>query len=65
MADLVDLGRALRRLNGRQRKVIELKHLAGLNNAAVDAALGIEPGAVNTLQWRALRKLESIMEVNP
>lgn len=63
MADLVDLGRAMRHLNRRQRTVIELKYLAGLDNTAVGEALGIEPGAVNTLQWRALRKLQSLMEV--
>ncbi len=62
-ADLIDLGRALRHLNNRQRAVIELKYLAGLNNDEVGEALGLAPGAVNTLQWRALRKLQSLMEV--
>jgi len=62
-ADLIDLGRALRSLNKRQRTVIELKYLGGLNNIEVGATLGIEPGAVNTMQWRALRKLQTIMEV--
>ena len=62
-ADLIDLGRAMRSLNKRQRTVIELKYLGGLNNNEVGATLGIEPGAVNTLQWRALRKLQTIMEV--
>ena len=62
-ADLIDLGRALRSLNNRHRTVIELKYLGGLNNDEVGATLGIQPGAVNTLQWRALRKLQTIMEV--
>ena len=61
LADLIDLGRALGSLNKRQRAVIELKYLAGLNNDEVGDALGIAPGAVNTLQWRALKKLESVM----
>ena len=63
MAELLDLGSALKKLNKRQRAVIELKYLAGLNNDEVGEALDIAPGAVNTLQWRALRKLQTIMEV--
>lgn len=58
---LLDLGAALGRLKRRQRRVIELKYLAGLSNEEVARSLDISPGAVNTLQWRALRRLEAIM----
>jgi len=64
VADLIDLGAAISQLNRRQRKVIELKYLAGLNNDEVGSALGMAPGAVNTLQWRALRKLQLILEAD-
>lgn len=63
-AELIDLGAAISQLNRRQRKVIELKYIAGLNNDEVGSALGMAPGAVNTLQWRALRKLQLILEVD-
>ena len=58
---LLELGSAITKLKRRQRRVIELKYLAGLNNDEVAGALGITPGAVNTLQWRALRRLETMM----
>ncbi len=61
-AGYVDLRRAIGRLKGRQRRVVELKYLAGLDNAEVAAALRTTPGAVNTLQWRALRNLERMLE---
>jgi len=63
-AELIDLGAAIGQLNRRQRNVIELKYIAGLNNDEVGSALGMAPGAVNTLQWRALRKLQLILEVD-
>lgn len=61
-AGYVDLHRAIGRLKGRQRRVVELKYLAGLDNAEVATALDTTAGAVNTLQWRALRNLERMLE---
>lgn len=60
-AALVDLGRALGSLNRRHRKVIELKYLAGLTNEEIGRAMGIKPGAVNAIQWRALDRLRTVM----
>jgi len=61
-AGQLDLYAAIGRLKGKQRQVVELKYLAGLNNDEVAAALGTTPGAVNTMQWRALRNLERSLE---
>jgi RNA polymerase sigma-70 factor, ECF subfamily len=52
---------ALAGLGKRQRRVIELKYFAGLNNDEVAITLGISPGAVNTMQWRALRQLRELL----
>jgi RNA polymerase sigma-70 factor (ECF subfamily) len=52
-------------LGRRQRRVIELKYFAGLGNEEVAGVLGISAGAVNTLQWRALRQLRSLLEAEP
>lgn len=51
----------LERLRGRQRRVIELKYFAGLSNEEVAGVLGVSAGAVNTLQWRALQQLRSLL----
>lgn len=48
-------------LGRKQRRVIELKYFAGLGNDEVAGVLGVTPGAVNTLQWRALRQLRSLL----
>lgn len=58
----LDLEAAISKLPKRQRQVIELKYLAGLTNDEVGAALGKSPGAINTLQWRALQALRQILE---
>ncbi|MBI2169925.1 MAG: sigma-70 family RNA polymerase sigma factor [Actinobacteria bacterium] len=60
--DRLTLGAALDRLPDEQRRVIELKFLAGLTNGEVAAALGKTPGAVNTQQWRALATLRTFLE---
>lgn len=52
---------ALESLRTRQRRVIELKYFAGLSNAEVGRELGLSPGAVNTLQWRALQHLRLVL----
>ena len=51
----------LRQLGRRQRRVIELKYFAGLSNDEVAATLGVSPGAVNTMQWRALQQLRQLL----
>ena len=58
----LDLQAAISKLPKRQRQVIELKYLAGLNNDEVGAALGKTPGAINAVQWRALQGLRQILE---
>ena len=60
--DRLDLLRALDRLPKEQRQVIELKYLMGLRNPEVARALGRTTGAVNALQWRALRALRGMVE---
>ncbi len=51
----------LRQLGRRQRRVIELKYFAGLSNDEVALTLGVSSGAVNTLQWRALQSLRTLL----
>ena len=41
--------------------MIELKFFLGLTNAEVGRAVGKSPGAVNTIQWRALARLRAIL----
>lgn len=56
------LGAAIARLADSQRRVVEMKYLIGLTNEEVAAALGKSAGAVNTLQWRALRNLKRMLD---
>lgn len=56
------LAMAIARLRESQRRVIELKFLVGLSNEEVAVALGRSAGAVNTLQWRALRALRILLD---
>jgi RNA polymerase sigma-70 factor (ECF subfamily) len=56
-AERLALAEAIAKLPKEQRQVIELKFLVGLANAEVGRALGRTPGAVNALQWRALRAM--------
>jgi RNA polymerase sigma-70 factor, ECF subfamily len=52
------LKREIERLPPVQRYVIEGKFLVGLSNGEMASALGRSPGAINALQWRALRTLQ-------
>ncbi len=52
------LRREIERLPNVQRSVIEAKFLIGLSNGELASALGRSPGAINALQWRALRTLQ-------
>ncbi len=63
--DRVDLSRALARLPEEQRQVLEMRFFLGLSNAEVGAVLGRTPGAVNALQWRALRMLRGLLQEEP
>jgi len=56
------LMRAIERLPRAQRCVIEAKFLVGLSNGELAAALGRSTGAVNALQWRALRALQRMLD---
>jgi RNA polymerase sigma-70 factor, ECF subfamily len=60
--DRLALAMAIARLLESQRRVIELKFLVGLSNEEVAATLGKSAGAVNTLQWRALRALRRLLD---
>lgn len=52
------LRRAIEELPRSQRCVIEAKFMVGLSNGELAAALGRSKGAINALQWRALRALQ-------
>jgi RNA polymerase sigma-70 factor (ECF subfamily) len=54
----LSLKREIERLPKVQRSVIEGKFLIGLSNGELASALGRTPGAINALQWRALRTLQ-------
>jgi RNA polymerase sigma-70 factor (ECF subfamily) len=60
--DRLTLAQALERLPAAQRRVVELKYLAGMKNAEVASALGKSKGAINAMQWRALGTLREILE---
>ena len=55
--DRLALAAAVAKLPKGQRAVVEMKFVLGLTNAEVATALGRSPGAVNAMQWRALRTL--------
>jgi RNA polymerase sigma-70 factor, ECF subfamily len=55
------LAMAIAQLPESQRQVIELKFLVGMSNDEVAAAFGRTAGAVNALQWRALRRLRGLL----
>lgn len=59
--DPVWLSQALERLPGDQRKVIEMKYLMDMDNASVARTMHKSIGAINALQWRALRSLNVAM----
>ncbi|HVH52508.1 MAG TPA: sigma-70 family RNA polymerase sigma factor, partial [Actinomycetota bacterium] len=60
--DRLTLAQALEKLPAAQRRVVELKYLAGMKNAEVASALGKSKGAINAMQWRALGTLREILE---
>jgi RNA polymerase sigma-70 factor, ECF subfamily len=60
--DQLTLAAAIERLPAEQRRVVELKYLAGMRNAEVASALGKSKGAINAMQWRALGTLREILE---
>lgn len=55
------LMRAIERLPKAQRCVIEAKFLVGLSNGELAVALGKTTGAINAIQWRALRALHLML----
>lgn len=55
------LMRAIERLPKAQRYVIEAKFLVGLSNGELAVALGKTTGAINAIQWRALRALHLML----
>ena len=55
---------ALERLPEEQRAVVELR-LAGLSAAEIGAVLGKRPGAVDAAQFRAVRRLRTLLGVGP
>lgn len=57
-----DLTQAISKLPRDQRIVIELKYLLGAKNPEVAAIMKKSVGAVNALQWRALRALNETVE---
>ncbi|GAC1411838.1 MAG: sigma-70 family RNA polymerase sigma factor [Actinomycetota bacterium] len=59
--DRIELARVVAQLPADQRHVIELKFLLGWTNDQVAIAMGKSPGAINTLQWRALERMKRIM----
>jgi RNA polymerase sigma-70 factor (ECF subfamily) len=56
------LMRAIERLPKAQRCVIEAKFLVGLSNGELAVALGRSTGAINAIQWRALRALHLMLD---
>lgn len=62
--DHIALSDAIKSLNPKHRKVIELKFILQLTNDEVAAYLGISPGAVNAAQWRALQNLKKVIGKN-
>jgi RNA polymerase sigma-70 factor, ECF subfamily len=61
-SDRLALRREIDRLPPIQRYVIEAKFLVGVSNGELAAALGKTVGAVNAIQWRALRTLSTRLE---
>lgn len=59
--DPVWLSQVMAGLPDEQRKVIEMKYLMDLDNATVARLMHRSIGAVNALQWRALRSLNLAM----
>jgi len=59
--ELMALRDAVELLPRKQRRVVELKFLIGFTNDEVASALGTSPGAVNAMQWRAMKTLANIL----
>jgi len=60
-ADRRMLAAALPLLSDQQQQVIRLRFFHGLDTAETAAALGIHPGAVKALQYRAIRALARLL----
>jgi RNA polymerase sigma-70 factor, ECF subfamily len=60
-ADLFALREAIDHLPDDQRRIVQLRYVAGLSNHEVADALGTTAGAVNTKRWRALRTLAGLL----
>lgn len=58
-----DLRRAIRQLTEEQQQVIILKFVGGYSNEEVARMLRKKNGAIRALQYRALRSLQQILEV--
>lgn len=58
------LVRALQQLTARQRRVVVLRHLAGLSEREVAEDLGVSVGTVKTTASRALRRLRTLMDAD-
>ncbi|HEU5433032.1 MAG TPA: sigma-70 family RNA polymerase sigma factor [Thermomicrobiales bacterium] len=58
-----DITLLLARLSPDQRAVVELR-LQGLNDKEIAAALGRSPGAVRTIQYRAVQRLRALLGTN-
>lgn len=56
--DRLVLASSIARLPDEQRRVIEMKYVLGMKNPEVADILGKSIGAVNALQWRALKSLK-------
>jgi RNA polymerase sigma-70 factor (sigma-E family) len=61
-ADRDQLVRALSLLTARQRRVVVLRHLAGLTENEVAQDLGVSVGTVKTTASRGLRRLRVLLE---
>ncbi|MET8765113.1 sigma-70 family RNA polymerase sigma factor [Lentzea sp. NPDC004782] len=55
------LGKLLRRLHPRQRKILALRVVLGLSSEETAQAIGSTPGAVRVAQHRALAKLRAVL----
>jgi RNA polymerase sigma-70 factor (ECF subfamily) len=61
IVDRLDLARALSKLTPEQREVIVMRFLSGLSTNEIAALMGRNPGAVYSLQVRALAALRKVL----
>jgi RNA polymerase sigma-70 factor (ECF subfamily) len=60
--ELAALRRTLRTLSAREQEVVRLRFVAGLSHRAIGKAMGLRPGNVAVIVYRALRKLRARLE---